>query len=239
VRAFHRVAGAIVATQLLVWIVTGLLFNVKYRYDEAYERLAPVPAQTEGAGAWVSPAEAMAGNGVDAAPFRDVHLLHDNRGYLYLFDVGPDASPTLYLADARTGQPVSALDAEGAEAVLRSALLRSKHAERYGAVKSAIKTTAPSALVGRETDAWELTLETGQRVVVTAYTAEIAHDALLNTGIDWLYRVHYLQYTPWPMVNIGLVLIFSILTLSLMSSGLWMLFEKRRRHGYGARKLRF
>jgi hypothetical protein len=35
------------------------------------------------------------------------------------------------------------------------------------------------------------------------------------------------------------VLIFSALTLALMTSGLWMLFERRRRHGYGARKLRF
>jgi uncharacterized iron-regulated membrane protein len=239
VRAFHRIAGAIVAAQLFVWIVTGLLFNVKYRYDEAYERLTPVPAQAEGSGPWVSPADAFARIGATEASLREVRLLHDNRGYLYLFDVGPDAAPTLHLADAHTGQPVSALDAEGAEAVLRSALLRSKHADRYGAVKSAIRTAAPSALVGRDTDAWELTLETGQRVVVTAFAAEITHDALLNTGIDWTYNVHYMQYTPWPAVNIAIVLVFSALTLFLMTSGLWLLFEKRRRHGYGARKLRF
>jgi uncharacterized iron-regulated membrane protein len=239
VRAFHRVAGAVVATQLLIWIVTGLLFNVKYRYDEAYEQLTPIPSATDGAGSWVSPADALQRSGIEASPLRNIHLLHDNRGYLYLFDVGPDASPALYLADAQTGQLVSALDAEGAEAVLRSAVQRSPHAASYGAVKSAIKTTKPSALVGRETDAWELTLETGQQVVITAYTAEISHDALLNTGIDWTYRIHYLQYTPWKPVNIALVLIFSIMTLSLVASGVSMLVEKRRRHGYGARKLRF
>jgi uncharacterized iron-regulated membrane protein len=239
VRAYHRVAGAIVATQLLIWIITGLFFNVKYRYDEAYEQLAPVPAPTDSAGPWVSPVDALDRSGIEASPLRNVYLLHDNRGYLYLFDVGSDASPALHLADARTGQLVSALDAEGAEAVLRSALQRSQHAERYGAVKSAIKTAKSSTLVGRETDAWELTLATGQQVVVTAYTAEISHDALLNTAIDWTYRIHYLQYTPWKTVNIALALIFSILTLSLVASGVTILLEKRRRHSYGARKLRF
>jgi uncharacterized iron-regulated membrane protein len=239
VRAFHRVAGAVVALQLLIWIATGLFFNGKYRYDEAYEQLAPVPALTDSASPWVSPLDALERSGIGESPLRNVYLLHDNRGYLYLFDVGSDAAPALYLADARTGQSVPALDAEGAEATLRSALQRSKHSERYGAVKSAIKTAKTSALVGRETDAWELTLETGQQVVVTAYTAEISHDALLNSAIDWTYRIHYLQYTPWKTVNIALVLIFSVLTLSLVASGITMLVEKRRRHGYGARKLRF
>jgi hypothetical protein len=239
VRAFHRVAGAVVAAQLLVWIVTGLFFNLKYRYDEAYEHLEPVPAPVGGNTNWVSPADALARLGLEAATLRDVKLLHDNRGYLYLIDAGPEASPALYLADARTGQSLPALDAEGAEVALRSALLRSKHASRYGAVKSAIRTIAPSAIAGRETDAWELALETGQQVVVSAYTSEITHHALLNTGIDWIYKVHYMQYTPWKTVNIALVLVFSALTLALMTSGLWMLFERRRRHGYGARKLRF
>jgi len=239
VRAFHRFAGAVVAIQLLIWIVTGLLFNVKYRYDEAYEVLTPVPSQSDPNQPWVSPVEALARVSGEGTALRDVRLLHDNRGYLYLFDVGPDSSPSLYLADARTGQPVPALDAEGAEAALRSALARSKHGERYGAVKSAIQTIAPSAIAGRETDAWELTLETGQKVVVSAYGAEITHDALLNSGIDWSYKIHYLQYTPWDSVNIALVLIFSILTLSLMISGIRLLLERRRSHGYGSRKLRF
>jgi uncharacterized iron-regulated membrane protein len=239
VRAFHRFAGAVVVTQLLVWVVTGLLFNVKYRYDEAYERLVPTPTPTDGSGPWVSPADALARLGIEAAQLRNVLLLHDNRGYLYLFDLGPDASPTLQLADAHTGQPTPALDAETAEAALRNSLLRSTYAEHYGAVKSAIRTSAPSLLLGRDTDAWELTLETGQRVVVNAYTAELTHDGSLNTAIDWSYRLHYMQYTPWKAVNIALVVIFSLLTLSLMISGVRLLLERPRRHGYTSRKLRF
>jgi uncharacterized iron-regulated membrane protein len=239
VRAFHRVVGAIVAAQLLIWIATGLWFNVKYRYDEAYERIAPVPAPAHGTGSWASPADALAQAGLDPSLLRNVYLLHDNRGYLYLLDVGPEATPSLHLADARTGQPVPVLDAEGAEAALRSALTRSKYADRYGATKSAIKTATPSLLTGREVEAWELTLETGQRVVVTAYTAEITHESPLNTAIDWTYRAHYMQYTPWNVVNIALVVIYSALTLLLMASGIRMLLDRRRRHNYGSRKLRF
>ena len=38
-RRAHRILGTIVALQLLIWLATGVLFNVKHRYAEAYEML--------------------------------------------------------------------------------------------------------------------------------------------------------------------------------------------------------
>jgi hypothetical protein len=99
-------------------------------------------------------------------------------------------------------------------------------------------------MLGGEAPAWELDLESGQTVTVNAYTAEIAHTSLLNDAIDWSYRIHYMQYTPWKTVNIVLVSVFLVLLLSLVASGLRMLITTRPRAMFGRRtgrgpKIRF
>jgi hypothetical protein len=242
VRTFHRIAGAILALQLVVWVLTGFLFNLKYRYDEAYEPLKAAPAEGQPAG-WVSPADAAAKSGIDPAAVRGVSLLHDNRGYVYVLASGRPEAPELRLASAVDGSPMAPLDAAGAQAALASALKGSKNATNFGAVANATQTTGPSALLGGvETPAWQLALASGQVVTVNAYTAEIAHTGRLNTAIDWTYRFHYMQYTPWRSFNIGLVITFSVLLLTLVGSGLRILIGKRRKRsfGYGTRpRLRF
>jgi uncharacterized iron-regulated membrane protein len=239
-RTYHKIAGAICALQIVVWILTGLLFNDKYRYDEVYEPLRATRAAAPTGGVWVSPAEALARAGVDPSSIARVHLLDDNRGPLYLIESGDDASPELRLANARTGELVSPLDAAGAEAALRSALASSPHAARYGEVASSEPTAAASALVGRETPAWALNLATGQTVTVNAYTAEISHKSALNRFIDLTYAVHYMQYTPWKTVNVAIVLVFSLLVLSLVASGLRLLIfgdRARQKQMFGGRRL--
>lgn len=236
-RRFHRFAGAVCAFQLVVWILTGLLFNYKYRYDEAYEPLKATPAPIAPGATWANPADALAAVSVDPSALRRVHLLHDNRGYLYLIETGDAASPEMRLADASNGAPVTPLDAAGAEAAFRSALETSKNASRYGAVTATREISAPSAVLGREAPAWEMKLATGQTVTVNAYTSEIAHTSLLNKFIDWTYYVHYMQYTPWKSVNIGLVIGFSILVLTLIASGIRMLIGERQKTMFGGRRV--
>ena len=235
-RTFHKTVGAILALQIVLWTVTGLLFNYKYRYDEAYEPLRAAPAIAAGeVTAWGSPSDAVGRAGLDPSAVRRVALLDDSRGYLYLLETGTERAPVLRLADARTGEPVEPLDAAGAEAILRSALTRSTHAGRYGAVREARQIDASSTLLGRDAPAWALKLDTGQIVTVNAYTAEIEHTALLNDTIDWTYRVHYMQYTPWKSFNIGIVIVFLVLLLSLVGSGLRMLIALRPRAMFGRR----
>lgn len=243
-RTYHKIAGAILALQLVLWTVTGFLFNYKFRYEEAYESLRAVPAAGNPAAPWANPADAIGRAGLDPAAVRRVALLHDNRGYLYLFDAGAESAPDVKLADARTGDPVALLDAAGAEAALRSALTQSPNAATYGAVRGARQVPASSVLLGRETPAWELELDSGQTVTVNAVTGEIARTALLNSVIDWTYRVHYMQYTPWKTVNTVVVMIFLALVLSLVGSGLRMLIVLRPRAMFGRRtgrgpKIRF
>lgn len=246
-RTFHKIAGAVLALQLVLWTLTGFLFNYKYRYAEAYESLQPVPAASAAAGVWVSPADAARSAGLDPSAVRRVALLHDHRGDLFVLVTGPEATPQFQLASSTTGVPVAPLDAAGATAALRSALEKSPNAARYGTVKAAREVTAPSAVLGGgECAAWELDLDSGQTVTVNAVTAEIAHTAMLNDWIDWTYRVHNMQYTPWKPVNIGVVVGFLLLLLSLVASGLRMLLSTTRpRSLFGRRsyskgpKLRF
>jgi uncharacterized iron-regulated membrane protein len=234
-RTFHKVIGATLALQIVLWTATGLLFNYKYRYEEAYEQLKAAPAPSAVTAAWVSPTEAARSAGLDPSAVRRVALLDDTRGYVYVLEAGSESAPDVRLADARTGDPLGPLDAAGAEAAFRSSLAASKNAARYGAVRGSRQIAAESALLGRETPAWELALDTGQTVTVNAYTAEIAHTALLNTAIDWTYRVHYMQYTPWKPVNIGIVLVFLTLLLILVASGLRLLIATRPRAMFGRR----
>jgi len=235
-RTFHKTLGAILALQVVLWTVTGFLFNYKYGYDEAYEPLRAVPAVAASAIAtWASPSDAVGRAGLDPSAVRRVALLDDSRGYVYLLETGTERAPVLRLADARTGEPIEPLDAAGADAVLRSALTRSTHAARYGAVREARQIDAASALLGRDAPAWALTLDTGQTVTVNAYTAEIGHTALVNDAIDWSYRVHYMQYTPWKSVNIAIVVTFLTLLLALVASGLRMLIATRPRAMFGRR----
>jgi len=226
VRTFHKIAGAILALQFVLWALTGFLFNYKYRYDEAYEPLKPQVARSNGA--WVSPADAAVACGIRPADLRRIELLHDNRGDLYLLVAGTDTEPVYRLANASTGVPADPLDAAAATSALRSALEKSSNAERYGTVTASRPVEAPSGLLRGSGPAWELVLDTGQTVTVNALTAEIAHKSALNDWIDWTYRVHYMQYTPWKPVNIGIVVAFLLLLLSLVASGLRLLLSSAR-----------
>jgi hypothetical protein len=238
VRTYHKVAGAILALQILAWIVTGLLFNYKFRYDEAYEPLSAPPSASTAPNTWVSPADAMARAGLPLETLRNVRLFHDARGYLYLLETGTEDTPVVHLADARTGDAVAPLDEAGAAVVLKSALATSKFASSYGAVARSRPVDAESPLLGHAAPGWEFTLASGQRLTVNAVTAEVTHAALLNDVIDWTYRVHYMQYTPWKTVNIVIVLIFLALLLSLVLSGLRMLIGTRTRPMFGGRSRR-
>ncbi len=245
-RTFHKIAGAILALQLVLWTLTGFLFNYKYRYDEAYEPLKPVAAAPVSPGTWVSPADAARACGLDPTAIRRVEMLNDHRGVLYVLGSGTETAPQFVLANAATGAPVAPLDAAGATAALRSALQSSPNAGRYGTVTATRQVSTPSAALGAETPAWELTLDSGHIITVNSVTAEISHTSMLNSWIDWTYRIHYMQYTPWKPVNISLVVGFSLLLLSLVTSGLRMLLSSdrprslfgRRSYGKGP-KLRF
>lgn len=197
-RGLHRLLGALVVAQLAVWLVTGVLFNLKHRYAEAYEPLAAPPAEVPAAELVVPPARVAAGRG-------PVTLVHDPLGYAYA------AGGALH--DARTGAPRVPLDEAGARRIWAAALATSKHRHRYGDVVAA----------ARERRAVVLALSSGHRITVDTLTGRVEHTGPINDFIDWSYRVHYMQYTPWKPVNVVIVLVWVGLALGLAGSGLRLL----------------
>jgi len=219
------------ALPLFLWIVTGILFNVKYRYAEAYEPLALKTATTTAAwsGALVSPGELVSSGKLDGM------------GRISLF-MHPSKTPAY--AGVRNGTPV-AVNAVTGEYISEAMEDESKHwaddavgqspnAARYGAIVKRRDGKRLSLLTGVEDPAVVFEYSERKFVTVDRLTGEMSQTGTLNDWIDWTYRVHYLQWTPWHFVNITLVIIAVPLTLGLALSGLWLAFGPRG--GYSGRR---
>jgi len=230
-RTLHRLIGITMALPLFVWIVTGVLFNVKYRYAEAYETLTLKSAQASAAWsqAQVSPGELVSSGKLDGG------------GKLSLF-LHPAKIPAY--AGVRGGTPV-AVNAitgeyipEAVEVDLKhwadDAVGQSANAARYGAVVKRSDGKRLSALTGVVDPAMVFQYSEGKTVTVDRITGEMSQTGSLNDWIDWTYRLHYLQWTPWRWANIALVVIAVPLTLGLALSGLWLAFGPRG--GYSGRR---
>jgi len=224
-RRLHRLLGAIVLLQLIVWLVTGILFNLKHRYAEAYELIERPATTASAAGLRIAPAAATTAARHDGR----VVLLHDWRGYVYaVLPRSEQAKPAPpLLVDAATGDALPALDADGAREIWMAAVATSRHRDRYGMVVASSPTETWSSRLGVVTAALELTLDTGHRATVGAFTGEVTHTGPINDFIDWSYRFHYMQYTPWKRVNIVIVAAWVSMTLLLGLSGARMLLARR------------
>lgn len=231
-RTMHRLIGILMALPLLVWIVTGVLFNVKYRYAEAYETLEiQTPASWESARK--SPAELVQEQRLDgtekmalfASPFVSPA---GTPAYAGMHEGKPVA------ISAATGEDIPAANQDDAKKWADAAIARSANASRYGTVQRMSEGTRVSMRTGFMDPAFVMVYSGGKRVTVDRITGEMSQTGTLNDWIDWTYHLHYLQWTPWRMVNIALVLIATPLTLVLAFSGLVMAFGKRG--GYSGRR---
>ena len=216
------------ALPLFVWIVTGVLFNVKYRYAEAYETLTVHTAKSWNS-ARISPADLV----------EDRKL--DETGKVSLF-MHPSGIPAY--AGVREGMPV-AVSALSGDAIPQAtegdgkqwagvAIAESPNAGRYGTVLGVREATHMSSMTGSTDPAFVFEYSGGKKVTVDRITGEMSQTGKLNDWIDWTYHLHYLQWTPWHSVNIALVVIATPLTLGLAFSGLVLAFGKRG--GYSGRR---
>jgi uncharacterized iron-regulated membrane protein len=230
-RTLHRLIGILMAVPLFLWIVTGILFNVKYRYAEAYEPLALKISSTasEWNGALVSPGELVSSGKIDSAG-RISLFMHPSKTPAYAGVRGN----TPVVINASTGDYIS----EAMEAELKhwadDAVGQSLNAARYGAIVNRTSGKRLSALTGVEDPATVFEYSEGKTVTVDRLTGEMSQTGTINEWIDWTYRIHYLQWTPWHWVNIALVLVAVPLTLGLAMSGLWLAFGPRG--GYSGRR---
>ena len=220
-RRFHRALGLVLVLPLLLWVLTGLLFHVKHRYDEAYEALAiPQGATPDWTQARISPARVIE-SGLAAAPL--VLGVHPSGRLVYFGKLAEHP----VAVDASTGEALAPASPETGRAWIAAALEKSAHASRYGREVNSESTTIRSARTGTQDAALALDFSGEKRVRVDLITGEIAQTGALNDFIDATYRLHYLQWTPWKIVNIGLELFSIPLVLLLAATGLRMALARR------------
>jgi len=203
-RRVHRWLAIVLVIPLIVWSITGLLFHLKPGWSRAYDLL---DAERPGAVHLDKVATALG----------DAAVTH-----VELFDtaIGPLARVATAkgdeLYDAASGTKRSPLPIDAARALAVDAVARSPHAAEYGALARVSSTDTT------------VTLEyAGATVGVGRNDARITQRGHDTDRIDWLYRIHYLQWTGNPTLDkllglAGLVLIWLVLIPGVV------LFVRRR-----------
>jgi hypothetical protein len=221
----HRAAGLLLVAPLLLWIATGLLFHVKPGWDAAYETLAaPPPGPLPWERVVFSPAMLEARGLLDPGP---VALAPHPSGLVAVYGrrAGLPAA-----VDGTSGEPIPAAPEESARAFALAAIGASRHAGRYGAILPGAEAAVHrSALTGADDPAFLFRTAGGHRLLVDRVTGEVSQESALRDRIELLYRVHYLQWTPWGPFNAALVVAASLLVLLLAGSGIRLLLARPAR----------
>ncbi len=218
----HRAAGFLLAVPLLLWIATGLLFHVKPGWDAAYEALsAPPPGPLPWERVVFSPAMLKARGLLDPG---SVALAPHPSGLVAYFGRRGGLPAAV---DGTSGEPIPPSPEETARATAVAAVAASRHAARYGnLLPGSEAVTHRSALTGSDDPAFRFRTKGGHRILVDRVTGEVSQESALRDRIELLYRVHYLQWTPWRTVNAALVLAAALAALVLSASGLLLLARR-------------
>lgn len=222
----HRLAGLALALPVFLWMGTGLLFHVKHRYGEAYEALAvPQQAPAPWTEARLAPAELVARGVVEAqAPLVLLRHPSGEAAYLGVKETRP------VLLSAVDGRALPLADLETSREWARRAVAASAHATRYGVPEGeATEGEHFSTQLGRALPAHVFRFSGGKVVTVNRLTGEVVQTGALNDFIDFTYRLHYLQWTPWRPVNLALLALAVPLMVWLAVSGLRMSVRPARR----------
>ncbi len=218
-RGAHRVAGLFLAGPLLLWIATGLLFLARPGWDAAYEALsAPPPGPLPWERVVFSPAMLKARGLLDPGPV----VLAPHPSGLVAFYGRRGGLPAA--VDGTSGEPIPLAGEDAARATAAAAVDASRHAARYGPLLArAEATTHRSALTGSDDPAFRFRTAGGHRLLVDRVTGEVSQESALRDRIELLYRIHYLQWTPWRPVNTALVVAAAFAVLAASASGLLLL----------------
>jgi hypothetical protein len=201
-RRIHRWLAIILVIPLVLWSITGLLFHLKPGWSRAYDMLDAE-----------RPAELHLDKLASLPPATHVEV--------FATAIGPLARITTSkgdeLYDADTGTKRSPLTVEAAQALAVDAIAHSHFASAYG---------APIHVTSSETTV-TIELAEGPTVEVGRNDARISQRGQDTDRIDWLYRIHYLQWTGNKSLDkvlavVGLVLIWLVLIPGVV------LFVRRR-----------
>jgi uncharacterized iron-regulated membrane protein len=208
----HRYLAIVLAVFLVVWSVTGLLFHLKPGWDRAYDMLSAERRGTALPLATLTPTSALQATG--GAVVDKVELFDTALGPLYRARTAAGTE----LFDARTGARISPLGEQAAVTLATDALSRSSVKGDYG------------TLGARTVDERSITIQLskGPVIEVGRTDARVSQHGPDTARIDWLYRIHYLQWTGNATIDRAFAVFGLLLIWAVMSPGL-VLFVRRRR----------
>jgi uncharacterized iron-regulated membrane protein len=199
----HRWLAIVLAALLIVWSLTGLLFHLKPGWSRAYDMLSverhdrPLAIET------LKPVAAI--HTVDGAPIVKLELFDSAKGPLYR--ARTQAGSALF--DAMTGEQLL-LSQEDAWLLAKDAISRSDERAAYGEPVERITTN----------DTIKLVMSGGPVLLVGRNDARISQRGADTDRIDWLYRMHYLQFTGNHTVDRALAIVGLLLIWAVMIPGI-------------------
>lgn len=196
----HRWLAIVLVVLLVVWSVTGLLFHLKPGWSRAYDMLS---AERGGP---LQPSKLVALSAV-GDDITGLELIDTALGPLYRVSTTQGSS----LVDATSGVKKSPLSLADARTLVADAISRSSHAPAYGTFETA--DLRDSNVV--------IAYSGGQTIEVSRSDARISQRGGDTDRIDWLYRIHYLQWTGNKTFDrafaiFGLVLIWAVVLPGLV-----------------------
>ncbi len=181
-RDLHKWTGLALLLPLAVWTLTGLLFALKPGWGPAYEQLSPWSAE--------SPATAQGMNFTTFAQTQasvnvaSIELHESAIGPVYRV-VGRGESAGTRLHSAGSGERIDPLSLDHARVLVDAAIAKSIDPGRYGEHQS--------QTVGAE--AIDFEFANGPIVTIDLHTARLRQRGPDTDRIDWLYQMHYIQWT--------------------------------------------
>lgn len=193
----HAYLGLALVLPLFVWAVTGLIFVIKPGYDQAYEQLSLARGPLVG------------GINIQAQPdWHRLQLMQSAIGRHLLVTTANDVPVHL---NADNLEPFPPPDSQQLEQLFRAATGHNR--ERYGDMTDSMQIQ--EAIRIHTTTDVELELHWP-----TLHLQQIGADTRF---IDRLYRLHYLQWSPSPILNGAAVLLALLALLVMCAVGLRML----------------
>lgn len=205
-RRLHRWLAIVLVIPLIVWSLTGLLFHLKPGWSRAYDMLE---AEKPGPPLHLAKLATV----LAEQPVTHIEMFETAIGPLARITTGKGDE----LYDPDTGTRRSPLAIDAAQALAVDAIARSPHHSAYGAI---VRVSSTEITV-------KLELAEGPVVEIGRNDARLTQRGPDTDRIDWLYRIHYLQWTGSKPVDKVLALAGLILIWLVLIPGV-VLFVRRK-----------
>lgn len=193
----HAYLGLLLVLPLFVWAVTGLVFQIKPGYEEAYEQLS-VPGKPFSSTLHVIPQQ----------NWQQLRFMQTDLGGHLLVTTLQGMSIHL---DPETLKPRAHPTRDQLDQLFTAATEHNR--ARYGLLHK----------VEQEQDHFKMVTSTEVVLQLDWQTLRLQQRGNDTRFIDRLYRLHYLQWSPTPLLNQALVLLVLMGLLVMCFIGLYML----------------